>query len=475
MLTKGHDWGDDFAGYIMQTSGLLQGTARESVAHVASTMDGSSRSYAPIAYPWGFPALLAPFYRGCGGLNIFCLKLAVVPSFALFLLAFFLLLIRRLPLLDSALVVSTLAFSPVLLSYHNNVLPDLPFLAFSTLSVFFIEDIIVGPGKPEGSPVANVWLGIVLFVTCALRINGILLVSTLFFTQAGVYLRRRPADTMWRRALPVAATPYVVFGLLMLALKVLLPGGEASYLSHFHPLTAEELSLNLSEYFALPIEFFDSIPFPDILYYALLPFLIAGIVLNLKEDFHALIYAGLTLLLLIVWPEQQGLRYMFPLLPFGVYFAYRGMRAAVLALADPYRRIGEPLTRALWMAMVAVFVVTSFGLARANLAGDRTPEEGPFDASSAELFAWIRTHTAPESVVIFNKPRAMQLMTGRDALLIDNCEQLGRGTHVVIRRIGDQANQVRPGEVTTCNPSLDTTPVFENPTYTMYRIARRPR
>ena len=101
LLTTGHDWGDDFAGNIIQASGLLHGTPRESVAHVAFTMRGSSRSYAPIAYPWGFPALLAPVYLACGELNIFCLKLINVPSFALFLAAFFVLIVRRLSLVDA--------------------------------------------------------------------------------------------------------------------------------------------------------------------------------------------------------------------------------------------------------------------------------------------------------------------------------------------------------------------------------------
>jgi hypothetical protein len=44
---------------------------------------------------------------------------------------------------------------------------------------------------------------------------------------------------------------------------------------------------------------------------------------------------------------------------------------------------------------------------------------GAFAPSSTEMFEAIKTRTAPESVVVFLKPRAMRLMTGRDALLID--------------------------------------------------------
>ena len=135
--------------------------------------------------------------------------------------------------------------------------------------------------------------------------------------------------------------------------------------------------------------------------------------------------------------------------------------------------LGQHLTRACWVGILSVFVVTSSGLARANLAARRSPEDGPFDATSTELFDWIRTGTSPESVVIFDKPRAMRLLTDRDALLIDRCDQLGRGRYVVIRLKGGGMNQVPPYEVTTCNPALDLTPAFANRDYHVYRISPR--
>ena len=155
MLTKGHDWGDDFAAYIMQAAGIVHGTVREPVAHMAFTMRESSRAYGPIAAPWGFPTLLAPFYLACGGLNIFCLKLINVPFFAFFLIAWFALLTRRLSLVDSAIALSILAFSPALLSFQDNVLSDITFLFFSTLSVLLIDAVMVASEKPEGSLAAS--------------------------------------------------------------------------------------------------------------------------------------------------------------------------------------------------------------------------------------------------------------------------------------------------------------------------------
>lgn len=128
MLTKGHDWGDDFAAYIGQAISILHGTMRQAVMRNAFTMRESSRAYAPIAAPWGYPALLAAAYLVCGGLNIFCLKLLNIPAFALFLVVFFRFVRRRLSRVDSTIVLSVLAFNSELLLFLNNILSDITFL-----------------------------------------------------------------------------------------------------------------------------------------------------------------------------------------------------------------------------------------------------------------------------------------------------------------------------------------------------------
>jgi hypothetical protein len=477
MLTRDHDWGDDFAAYILQAISITRGTVWESAARTASAMRQSSRFYGPTAAPWGFPALLAPWYLACGGLNIFCLKLINIPFFALFLLAFFPFLARRLPTVDSVLCLSILAFSPVLLAFEDNVLSDIAFLFFSTLSILSIEKVIVAPQKPEGSPARNVWLGIVLFAAFLVRTNGILLVPTLFLTQAILYLRHRWPEQDLKRIFAIALIPHLVFALLTVALLTILPGGEVSTLSHFKSLTFDRLYENFAAYIVLPSVFFWSLPFYDICYGALLPFLVGGAVLSHEKDLHALIYIGLSVLLFITWPEQQGLRYLFPLLPFFIYFSYRGMQATAFGLTEEYRRAGTLLTRALWMAILASFALTSFRLARTNLARRRAPNGGPFDAVSAEMFEVIKTRTAPDSLIVFDKPRAMSLMTRRDSLLIDTCDQLGKGNFVVLRKTGAAVDldQVNPDVILTCSRSLAITPMFENQRYIVYRILTQPR
>src|SRR5580704_16641514 len=186
MLTTGHDWGDDFAAYLTQAISILHGTMRQAVMMNAFTMRESSRAYGPIATPWGYPALLAPVYLACGGLNIFCLKVVNIPAFAAFLVVFFRFVRRRLSLVDSVIVLSVLSFNPELLRFQDNILSDITFLCLSTAAISWIDTTIVSD-HPEGSPWRNVGLGVLLFLAVFVRTIGLLLVPTLILTQAVRY------------------------------------------------------------------------------------------------------------------------------------------------------------------------------------------------------------------------------------------------------------------------------------------------
>jgi hypothetical protein len=472
MLTKGHDWGDDFAAYLAQAISILHGTMRQAVMMNAFTMRESSRAYGPIATPWGYPALLAPVYLACGGLNIFCLKVVNIPAFAAFLVVFFRFVRRRLSLVDSVIVLSVLSFNPELLRFQDNILSDITFLFLSTASILFIETTSV-PDHPEGTGWRNLALGAVLFLAFFVRTSGLLLVPTLLVTQMIHYRGVLSNRSNWPRVVPIAAIPYLVFGVLTLALLVIFQSGESSFLAFYRTMTRRDVIDNLWIYLALPGEFFASVPFGKILAGALLPFLAAGIAVSYRQDFTSLIYCGLTLLLLITWPSQDGLRYVFPVLPFLVYFTYRGMQAAACLLTYP--RAGERAVRTVWLVVVAAFAVGSLQSARINFDRRRLVNDGPFERSSAELFSWIRSTTAPDSVVIFFKPRAMRLLTGRAALLVDNCSQLGKGDYVVIRKKGGDMGQVPPDAVERCTGSVDAARAFENVEYIAYRILPRPK
>ncbi|MBV6396825.1 MAG: hypothetical protein HFACDABA_02427 [Anaerolineales bacterium] len=472
LLTKDHDWGDDWAAYVMQSAAITRGETQEFIARNTFTMRESTRFFGPDAYPWGFPALLAPFVLACGPLNVFCLKFINLIFFALFLWGFHIFLARRLPLLEAGLLLGVFAVSPVLLQFNDLIQSDIPFLFFSTLALLLIEEIVVRDETILGSPRKNIWLGVILFFAFFVRTNGILLLATLFLTQIYLHWRTRPRPALDRkRILTVGLIPYLAFGLLTVINLVLFPAGEGSHLEHLGALNLLGLLNNLSSYIAMPSLFFAALPQPAILYGVMLPFFLGGMVLNHRRDIHIIIYFGLSYALFIIWPEQQGIRFLFPLLPFFVYFTYRGMIAISLALTKKIQRLGQSLARGFWIAVILIFAWTSFGLTLDNLEQGRGPYGNVYDPQSIEMFVFIQSETPADAVIAFYKPRVLRLFTDRDTLMIETCDALSKADYVVLRKSRGAVDQVAPGDVDTCNPSLTLTKVFDNEKFVVYEIA----
>jgi hypothetical protein len=471
LLTKDHDWGDDWASYLMQAVSITKGQTDEFIQRNTFTMRASTHFIGPDAYPWGFPTLLAPFTLVCGPLNVFCLKFINLIFFALFLWVFYALLARRLPPLESALLLAVFAFSPLLLKFEDVLTSDITFLFFSTFSLLLIDNAILRGETWLGSPRKNIWLGIALFFAFFVRTNGILLVPALFLAQAFTCLQTHPRPALdWKRILSIGLVPYYIFGLLTLANLILFPAGEGSHFEHLSSLSLSSLVDNLSAYFALPAFFFSDLPHSNILFGLLLPFILGGLILNYKRDIHLVAYLLLSYALFIIWPDQQGIRFLFPLLPLLVYFACRGMEATSFALTGRFPRLGLWFTRLFWLVIAAAFAWTSFGLARDNLAQGRGPYGNAFDPISIEMFEFVKSDTPADSVIAFYKPRALRLFTDRDSLLVDTCDALAKANYVVLRKSRGAVDQISPAGVTSCNPSVQVMEVFDNQKFVIYQI-----
>ena len=61
VLTRGHEWGDDFAWYILQAKSVVEGSVDEFVETSIFTNTESTTYVGPTSYPWGYPLLLTPF------------------------------------------------------------------------------------------------------------------------------------------------------------------------------------------------------------------------------------------------------------------------------------------------------------------------------------------------------------------------------------------------------------------------------
>ena len=117
-LTRGHEWGDDFAAYIMQAKSIFNGDMQNFVEHNGITIHQSSTQVGPVAYPWVYPLILMPIYAA-RGISPLALKLPGLFFFAGFLICIYLWAKERLTQTESLLFVSLFAFNPLLLNFQG--------------------------------------------------------------------------------------------------------------------------------------------------------------------------------------------------------------------------------------------------------------------------------------------------------------------------------------------------------------------
>jgi hypothetical protein len=473
MLTGRHGWGDDFASYIMQAKSILDATTREFVQRNTFTIDKSTFLLGPHAYPWGFPLFLAPAYAVCG-LGLRCLKLSGVGFYALFLVVYFVLLRRRLSCWEALLLVALFAFNPMLLSVQDHVLSDLPFLCFSTLALLLIDYFIVADNAGKVTTLARASVGLGLFLAFFVRTNGLLLVPTLFLSQAIAFYRGRAGEVNCRRSVLLAAIPYLVFAGLELLVLLVFPTGQESHLVELTSVSLDRFLANGWLYFfVLPADLFAGMPVHMIFYSVAFLFFIVGFVCSSRREFHFSAYYLFSLLLVAIWPNFQGTRFIFPILPLFVYFSFAGIKLTAGLLRDRVHGWTNAPVYLFWSLALVALSFVSLQNAAANRKDGRT-FDGPFDTYSSELFEFIRGETGPQNVIVFFKPRVMRMMTGRDAIAVHECNALGRGDYVVIhRKVESSSGQVEPKLVTTCNPDIHLEQVFKNEHFLVYKVGPR--
>lgn len=457
MLTRGHPLWDDFASYVMQARAILNGDMDEFVRRNAFTVQNSSYPPGPVAYPWGYPLLLAPVVA-LFGIHALALKLVGIAFYALFLVVFFLLARTRLTENESLLLTAILAVNPMLLLANDLILSDIPFLAVSTLGIGLIDRW----SKKSPDFLFGLAIGLTIFSAALLRTNGILLFVPLIVS----LLLRYWGD--WKTVLRNILFPLGVFLVLYLAASLLFPNGQDSYLSHFSMFNLPRLWENILFYLWLPSWTFNYIPAGAVFYPLLAVFLLVSVFARRKRDLAIHAYSLVTFGLFILWPERQGLRFIYPVLPFLFIFAFDGMKLSIERLPAGWQTLALHAMTGVWGILLLLSLGTSVHSAWGNLAANRAIN-GPFDEFSYDLYEFIREETPAEAVIVFVRPRAMRLFTDRDSFMTTRCEDLPRGDYVAVHeKIGD-VGQIPPEQITSC-PGVALEEVFNNRRFTVYRI-----
>ena len=461
-LTHGHLWGDDFAAYIMQAKSIVNGTMQIFVDLNTFTITQSSAQIGPYAYPWGFPLLLVPAYA-LFGVSPLWLKLPGLLAYLGFLLVFFFMAKRRFILIESLLAVSLFAFNPELLHFIDNILSDIPFLLLSTLSIL-MADMYAHETQNRRRLALAAGTGAAIFGAFFFRTQGLILLGSVLLFQATRFLgQRKQRQSILTDSLLIV----VVFSLLWVISALIFPGGQTSYLALYSGFSLDMLFDNIPYYSSVFSQFFETLPGKSLVFGIFVALFFIGVVSRFKDDLLFVLYATLYLVVLWSWPERQGYRFLFPLLPLFVYFAIQGIRATINKFGGKRKALLQKSAYAYLLLIVILFLNSAGSNAYDNMRADRDIN-GPFDPLSMETYAFIKANTPLESVIVFFKPRAMRLMTDRNTLASTECDRILLGDYLALSKKVGENQQIPPERIHECNLPLEM--VFQNRRFVVYKL-----
>jgi hypothetical protein len=368
----------------------------------------------------------------------------------------------RLTRTESLLLVSLFAVNPIFISFLDYIVSDIPFL----FSVFLVLLLITKLDAKQGAW-RQVFLGAAVFFAFFIRTTGVVLLASFLVYQALLFYREQTKRrTIAQNSIIVIA----VFILFWLTSSLIFPNGQGSYFQQLMGFTLETLLKNIHDYFYLFVHFFDSNSNPawTFIYYILVAFFLIGVWKQRNTDHILIIFFVLYFAVMLIWPEWQGIRFIFPLLPIFIYFSFQGIRTVVEKLPEKHQQFGGKISISFWLVIVAVFLFNSGTQAYTNLKEGRKIN-GPFDSYSDDMFNFIKAETPPESVIVFFKPRAMRLFTDRDSIMVLECDRLKLGDYIVLHKTWEYS-QILPDKIQDCKQSIEL--VFENRRFLVYEILK---
>lgn len=464
MKVPGHNWGDDFALYINQAKHLLQGNVKSLVEKNTFSIGHSTlKNFSPTLAPWGYPLLIAPVIQAFG-LDVEALKTMNIVFFILFLGCFYWLVEQRMPRAISILLFVCIGTNYRLIDHTNVVGTEISFLLFSTATLAAMRYYQLLAYK--------LWKGLLmggmLYFSFMIRTEGALLFAGFLAWQVGLLCNKeRSIEFSPREKITWLLLPYLTsFSLYFIVSKVL-PNG---YVSHFDnsSLVSIEKMVNSIIYYKGKVSNMIYHRLGIIPFFILLALLFVGISDQLKKDPHIVTYFLLLIGILIVWPFNEY-RYIFASYPFLVYFIAHGILYLERRIYKQEHQVTILLLGLLICLNISVLIPKLVLRSQNEYVAN-----GPQSAASREMFAFINERTNIDDTIIFFRPRAMTLYTGRkSAMIFDSYYNLiSVGSYYVHNKDPYTICQFRQIDPLFNDRALRRhfTMVFENSGYMIFKI-----
>lgn len=485
-LTKGHNWGDDFSAYIMQAKSIVEGKPLDFIKTNRFTVEQSSRPMGPIVYPWGYPVLLAPVYAIFGS-NMIALKSVSVACFLTFILVLWIAFRKYHSIFWRFLFCCLFAFNPFLIEFLNSILSDIPFLLFSTVSIMLMGTVIIERRRLFSHVLDPVVLGAVIAIAFFIRTNGLILLITLGMTQcimflSNIYYRKSknhdqsthekliPVNHNIFGSLFINLTPYLSFVILCALWHMILPGGGSGHVPLLNMVSYRSVSELIYYNMELPADFFSNFPNKYIMYGVTIPLVLSGVMRRWRSDFQIIIYIVLTFILYSIWPGRQGLRFLFPILPFYFSFMITSLEKASKSNLGVRKLFYKIIYVFPIIAIISYFAYSTVQSVYINIKANRCIGDGPYMETSKDMFTYISDNVESASTIIFFKPRLMKMMTGRKSIMINKPEEVTRGQYLCFYNKDDERDQVSINDIKNLMAKRYIELVFKNNDFKIYRV-----
>lgn len=407
-LRSGHDWGDDFSLYILHAQNLVSGV---DYANTGYLYNPEQPDYSPQAYPPVFPLMLAPLVV-MFGVQLAGLKLVGLVCFIAFLSIFARLVAELdLPAAAKVLLVAALGLHPLFWSMTDRILSDLPFLLVCTLALTQIQVFII-PGFPllgkvsrsQASQFTQMTLtGILIYLAYGTRTAGIVLLPVLL-----------AMDLLKNRRLSLLTVGAAAIAAVLIAMQAFLVPETGSYFDTLQGPFREQIS-RMTDFLRFYHDSFSHLfPFRQtiirhILFDIALVLALIGYLRRLRKRLTVIeVFVPAYLGLVLAWPAFQGMRFLIPVLAFFLIYVFEGTAILIQKFS-----LKKQLQLAIFAGFLAILAL-SYNDGRNIAYFQRIDDIGL--PETQQLLAYIREATPQDAVIVFYKPRALRLFTGRRAM-----------------------------------------------------------
>ncbi len=472
-IRQGHNWGDDFSMYIQHARNIVAGEKYNTTGHIYLPPYIGPDSYPPV-----YPLMLAPVLWLFGeSLTAMKVELALLFMLALFLLVKC--VKDVLPVNWQVVLVALVGLNPYFWTQKDNVRSEIPFFAATFLSIYLVRKSYEAF---ESGATGKVKLGYVLatgvsfYLAYGTRSIGLVLLPSLVLYDL---IRRRKWFVPSWYVVGVAA---VLFALV--AVQYVLLRSDRAYAEIVMVESGSFLRdwmrfilLNVPRYLSSLTQIWDNgySEWPRIgLTLAMTGLAAVGFLAQVvkKITFIELFVLLYTVSVLIV-PMDGGVRYLLPVVPFYIFYSLQGLRA--LPEWKGFQKL------AIGSVAVAVLATYAVGFTRYDM--EEIPN-GVTSKEAVEFFDYVKRQTAENDVIIFTKPRALALYTGRKTsfypMLMDDEEmwayfQRIGATHIVLGPKGVEPydQEFLSGFLNRHRGLLQEE--YSNAAFTVYRITSLPK